>query len=51
MTLYNYETGAAIRQATDAEIAASVEASKHDGGAGVILVDGVPCYTEVPDYF
>lgn len=50
MTLYNYETGRAIRQATEAEIAASIEAAKHDGGAGVILVDGVACYAETPDY-
>jgi hypothetical protein len=42
--LYDYATATFLRWATDAELAASTEAAKHDGGAGVILVDGVPCY-------
>ena len=42
--LYRYSDGKSIRNATDAELAASVEAAEHDGGAGVITVDGVDCY-------
>lgn len=45
-TLRNYKTGEAIRPATADELAASREAAKHDGGAGVITVDGVACYVE-----
>ena len=47
-TLYSYRTGAPLRAATAAELARSIDAAEHDGGAGVILVeiDGieVPCY-------
>lgn len=43
-TLYEYDTGEELRDATQAELAASVEAARHDGGAGVIKVDGVRCY-------
>ena len=42
--LYAYATGSEIRNATDVELAASIEAAKHDGGAGVIEVDGESCY-------
>jgi hypothetical protein len=35
--LYDYRTGDTIREATPDELAASVEAARHDGGAGVIL--------------
>lgn len=42
--LYAYDTNTAIRIATAAEIAASELAARTDGGAGVILVDGVRCY-------
>lgn len=45
-TLHNYKTGEAIRPATAAELAASIEAAKSDGGAGVITVDGVACYVQ-----
>lgn len=42
--LYNYRTGVELRSALHAELAASEEAARHDGGAGVILVNGIPCY-------
>jgi hypothetical protein len=45
-TLYDYYTGEEIRVATDEELAASINASHHDGGAGVIDIDGRACYVE-----
>lgn len=45
-TLINYKTGETIRPATAAELSASIEAAKTDGGAGVIVVDGVSCYAQ-----
>jgi len=45
-TLHNYETGESIRKATAKELAESIEAAKHDGGAGVIVVDGIRCYAQ-----
>jgi hypothetical protein len=42
--LYDYETANYLRRATAAETRESVEASKHDGGAGAIRVDGRTCY-------
>jgi hypothetical protein len=45
-TLHDYKTGEAIRPATAAELAASIEAAKTDGGAGVITVDGKSCYVQ-----
>lgn len=42
--LVNYLTNEVIREATEAEAEASKEAALLDGGAGVILVDGVSCY-------
>jgi hypothetical protein len=42
--LYRYEDATEIRNATAEELAASIEAAEHDGGAGVITVDGVDCY-------
>ena len=45
-TLNNYRTGEIIRAATTDEIEASTEAAERDGGAGVIEVDGIPCYVE-----
>ena len=42
--LCDYATGASLRNATVEELAASVEAAEHDGGAGVITVDGRDCY-------
>lgn len=45
-TLHNHKTGEAIRPATADELAASIEAARTDGGAGVIVVDGVSCYVQ-----
>lgn len=42
--LMSYDDAEAIRPATHAEVLASIEAAKHDGGAGVILVDDRRCY-------
>lgn len=42
--LYRYSDAKEIRNATANEVAASAEAAEHDGGAGVITVDGVACY-------
>lgn len=42
--LHNYKTGEQIRNATSAELTASIDAAEHDGGTGVIVVDGVSCY-------
>jgi len=47
-TLHSYETGEELRDATPAELAESVEAARHDGGAGVIMADGVRCYVDGP---
>jgi len=44
--LCDYQTGDTIREATIEELRASIKAAKHDGGAGVILIDGKPCYVE-----
>ena len=44
MTLMDYRTGEYIREATEEELAASIEAASHDGGRGVILVGGRSCY-------
>jgi len=43
-TLHQYDTGEELRDATPDEVVESVEAARHDGGAGVIEVDGVRCY-------
>ena len=47
-TLHRYDTGEELRAATASELAESVEAARHDGGAGVIRVDGVRCYVADP---
>jgi len=45
MELINYNTNEVIRQATDAEAEASIEAAERDGGAGVIVLeDGTRAY-------
>lgn len=44
--LRDYKTGAAMRIATNAEYEASKAASETDGGAGVIVVDGVHCFVD-----
>jgi hypothetical protein len=41
-----YSTGLTLRAATEAERAESIAAAAHDGGAGVILVDGESCYVD-----
>ena len=44
-TLMDYATGEAIRPATRAELAASLDAAaNHDNGQGVIDIDGASCY-------
>lgn len=45
-TLCDYETGDALGPATADEHSASREAAEHDGGAGVIRVDGRRCYVQ-----
>lgn len=45
-SLHDYATGDYIREATAAELDESLEAASHDGGAGVIEIDGRPCYVE-----
>lgn len=42
--LHDYRTGDYIRPATIEETADCINAARHDGGAGVILVDGRSCY-------
>ena len=42
--LTDYDTAEVIRPATAEERGASIEAAMHDGGAGVIDVDGRRCY-------
>ncbi len=42
--LMDYDTAEVIRPATQEERDASIEAAEHDGGAGVIAVDGRSCY-------
>lgn len=44
MNLIDYRTNKTIRTATVEEAAESVAAARNDGGAGVITVDGIPCY-------
>ena len=43
-SLYDYQTGAYIRPATAAELAASTDAAEHDGGAGVIIIGDRSCF-------
>lgn len=45
-TLHDYQNGDYIRRATEAEATASIDATEHDGGAGVIIIDGRRCYVE-----
>jgi len=44
--LYDYETGEIIRIATLREVSSSVAAARHDGGRGVIKVDGRSVYAQ-----
>ena len=48
-TLCDYRTGEQIRPATLAELTASMSAAHHDGGAGVIELDGRSCYVDGGD--
>ena len=48
-TLCDYRTGEQIRPATAAELTASLDAARHDGGSGVIEVDGRSCYVDGGD--
>ena len=43
-TLHRYADATVIRDATAVELRKSVDAAELDGGAGVILVDGISCY-------
>jgi len=45
-TLYDYKTGTVIGPATRAQVKASLEAAKIDGGSGVIFVDGRAVYAQ-----
>lgn len=42
--LHDYQTGAALRPATEEELQSSIEAARRDGGTGVIEIDGRPCF-------
>lgn len=42
--LHDYQTGAALRPATEEELQSSIEAARRDGGAGVIEIDGRSCF-------
>ena len=43
-TLHEYITGEMLCEATDLQLEQSIEAALHDGGSGLILVEGVICY-------
>jgi hypothetical protein len=43
-TLHEYLTGDYIREATDLELTQSIEASRRDGGSGVIEIDNLSCF-------
>ena len=42
--LYDYQTGDALRPATEDELRSSIDAAQQDGGAGVIEIDKRPCF-------
>ena len=42
--LHDYQTGSALRPATEEELQSSIEAARRDGGTGVIEIDGRPCF-------
>jgi hypothetical protein len=44
--LMRYSDATTIRAATADELEASIDAARRDGGAGVIIVDGIRCYVE-----
>jgi len=43
-SLMNIDTNEEVREATDEELADSLDAAEHDGGVGAIDVDGTTCY-------
>jgi hypothetical protein len=43
-SLHDYQTGDALRPATEDELRSSINAAQRDGGAGVIEIDGRPCF-------
>ena len=43
-SLYDYQTGDALRPATEDEFRSSIDAAQQDGGAGVIEIDGRSCF-------
>lgn len=45
-SLMSYDGGVYLRGATQDELQASLQAAELDGGHGVILVNGLPCYVE-----
>lgn len=45
-SLREYKTSDIIRPATGDERRASIAAAEHDGGRGVIMADGRPCYVD-----
>lgn len=47
INLCDFETGETLRLATPEEARASAAAAEHDGGAGVIEVDGRACFVEL----
>ena len=49
MNLISYTTNEAIRAATIAEALESLEAARIDGGAGIILSDGIACYCDATE--
>lgn len=43
-SLYDYQTGDALRLATEEELRSSIDAAQRDDGAGVIEIDGRSCF-------
>ena len=43
-SLHDYQTGDALRLATEDELRSSISAAQEDGGAGVIIIDGRACF-------
>lgn len=47
--LFALDPNVFIRDALNSERFASYQASKHDNGAGIIIVDGKKCYVETSE--
>ena len=43
-SVHDYQTGNALRLATEDELRSSIDAAQRDGGAGVIEIDGRLCF-------